>query len=101
MNKGEVFYADLSPSFGGELGGIRPVVILKNCESMITVIPLRYHTQASPEERVMFLCNDSSIPPLILSHQIRTIDARRLKERVGQVSPIGMEKIKTIVKLFL
>ena len=30
MNRGEIYYADLSPVIGSEQGGYRPVVILQN-----------------------------------------------------------------------
>ena len=30
MNRGEIYYADLSPVIGSEQGGYRPVLILQN-----------------------------------------------------------------------
>ena len=30
INRGDIYYADLTPTIGSEQGGIRPVVIIQN-----------------------------------------------------------------------
>jgi len=101
IKKGDIYYADLSPVIGSEQGGLRPVVIVQNdvgnkysptviaaaITSQITKTKLPTHIQIY--EKTFGLEKNS----VILLEQIRTIDKRRLKEKMGHLDNGFMNKI--------
>ncbi|MBQ3379773.1 MAG: type II toxin-antitoxin system PemK/MazF family toxin [Clostridia bacterium] len=107
VRRGEIYYADLSPVVGSEQGGVRPVVIVQNnignkysptviaaaITSQINKAKLPTHIEISKEE--FGLQKDS----VILLEQIRTIDKRRLKERIGKLDLELMKKINTAISI--
>lgn len=109
IKRGELYYADLSPVVGSEQGGVRPVLVVQNdvgnkysptviavaITSKLTKAKLPTHIEISAEE--YGLCKDS----VILMEQIRTIDKRRLKERIGQLSPTIMYKVEKALLISL
>ena len=90
VRRGDIFYADLSPVVGSEQGGIRPVIIIQNdvgnkysptvicaaITSQINKAKLPTHIEISADR--YNLIKDS----VILMEQIRTIDKKRLREKV-------------------
>ncbi len=90
VKRGDIFYADLSPVVGSEQGGIRPVIIIQNdmgnkysptvicaaITSQINKAKLPTHIEVSAER--YNLAKDS----VILLEQIRTIDKKRLREKI-------------------
>ena len=98
---GEIYYADLSPVVGSEQGGVRPVLIVQNdvgnrhsptviaaaITSQINKARLPTHIELSAQS--YGLSKDS----VVLLEQIRTIDKKRLKERMGRVDDGMMTKI--------
>ena len=107
MNRGEIYYADLSPVIGSEQGGYRPVLILQNnkgnkysttvivapISSRMTKNDLPTHVIIEP----IFLEKKS----VILLEQIRTIDKKRIDERLGCLSSDTMEKVNIAIKASL
>ena len=101
VKRGEIYYADLSPVVGSEQGGVRPVLIVQNDvgnRHSPTVIaaaitsqkdknPLPTHIEVQAE--TCGLSRDS----IVLLEQIRTIDKRRLKDRMGQLDLGSMNKV--------
>lgn len=99
--RGEIFYADLSPVIGSEQGGIRPVIIIQNdignrysptvivaaITSQINKAKLPIHVEISSEE---YGLNRDSV---VLLEQIRTLDKRRLKEKIGHMTEADMKKV--------
>lgn len=93
VKRGDIFYADLSPVVGSEQGGVRPVLVVQNdvgnkfsptviisaITSQINKAKLPTHIEITADE--YGLAKDS----VILLEQIRTIDKRRLKERIGRL----------------
>ncbi|MCG8499275.1 MAG: type II toxin-antitoxin system PemK/MazF family toxin [Firmicutes bacterium] len=93
VKRGDIYYADLSPVVGSEQGGIRPVLIVQNdvgnkysptviaaaITSQINKAKLPTHIEINAQE--YGLSKDS----VILLEQIRTIDKRRLKEKIGRL----------------
>jgi len=91
IKRGEIYFADLSPVVGSEQGGVRPVLIVQNdignkysptviaaaVTSQINKAKLPTHIEIKAGE--YGLAKDS----VILLEQIRTIDKRRLQERLG------------------
>ncbi len=90
VKRGDIFYAELSPVVGSEQGGIRPVIIIQNdmgnkysptvicaaITSRINKAKLPTHIEISAER--YNLVKDS----VILLEQIRTIDKKRLREKI-------------------
>ena len=101
IRRGELYYADLSPVVGSEQGGVRPVLVVQNdvgnkysptviaaaVTSKLTKAKLPTHIEISG--RSFGLQKDS----VILLAQIRTLDKRRLKERIGALSETTMRKV--------
>lgn len=94
VKRGDIFYADLSPVIGSEQGGTRPVLIVQNdvgnkfsptvivaaITSQINKAKMPTHIEISANE--FGLLKDS----VILLEQVRTIDKRRLKEKIGKLN---------------
>ncbi len=105
VKRGDIYYADLSPVVGSEQGGIRPVLIIQNdvgnrysptvIAAAITSktdknrLPTHISVQASVGEAGSGLSRDS----VILLEQIRTLDKRRLREKMGHLAPDVMHKV--------
>lgn len=109
IKRGELYYADLSPVVGSEQGGVRPILIVQNdtgnkysptiiaaaVTSKINKAKLPTHIELHAPE--FGLTKDS----VILLEQIRTLDKKRLKERIGTLSPVTMEKVNTALLISL
>ena len=101
INRGEVFYADLSPVVGSEQGGIRPVLIIQNDVGnrySPTVIAAAVTSQLNKSKLPTHIEIDAmkyGLPKdsVILTEQIRTIDKRRLKEKIGHVDEELMNSV--------
>lgn len=101
VKRGDIFYADLSPVIGSEQGGIRPVIIIQNdignkysptvivaaITSQINKAKLPTHVEISSEE---YGLNRDSV---VLLEQIRTLDKKRLKEKIGHMTEVDMKKV--------
>jgi len=101
VRRGDIYYADLSPVVGSEQGGIRPVLIVQNnvgnrhsptviaaaITSQIGKARLPTHIELSA--RTYGLSRDS----VILLEQVRTIDKKRLKERMGKLDESLMGRV--------
>ena len=109
VKRGDIFYADLSPVIGSEQGGIRPVIIMQNdignrysptvivaaITSQINKAKLPTHVEISSEE---YGLNRDSV---VLLEQIRTLDKRRLKEKIGHMTYSDMEKVNKALLISL
>ena len=109
MKRGEIYYADLSPVIGSEQGGIRPVLIIQNdvgnkysptviaaaVTSKINKAKLPTHIELNAVE--YGLVKDS----VVLLEQIRTIDKRRLKERIGELPDSTMNMVNDALLISL
>ena len=109
IKRGELYYADLSPVVGSEQGGIRPVLVVQNdignkysptvIAAAVTsrIDKARLPTHIELPAPFGGLNKDS----VILLEQIRTLDKRRLKERIG-VLPMGvMQRVDDALKISL
>ena len=109
VRRGDIYYADLSPVVGSEQGGIRPVLIVQNDvgnKFSPTVIAaaitsqrfktnLPTHIQVDAQE--CGLSKDS----IVLLEQVRTIDKRRLKERMGNLDESDMSRVNRALSVSL
>ncbi len=107
VKRGDIFYADLSPVIGSEQGGLRPVLIVQNDignKYSPTVIAAAITSQISktklPTHIDVFadsygLAKDS----VILLEQIRTLDKRRLKEKMGHLDDALMSRVDDAISV--
>lgn len=106
IRRGEIYYADLSPVVGSEQGGVRPVLILQNDignKYSPTVIVSAITSQlgkAKLPTHIELPAEKYNLPKnsVALLEQIRTLDKRRLQERVTCLSA---EKMKEVNKALL
>ncbi len=101
IKRGDIYYADLSPVVGSEQGGLRPVLIIQNDVGnrySPTVIAAaitsrmgksRLPTHIDIHADRVGLAKDS----VVLLEQIRTLDKRRLKERMGHLDDSTMQTV--------
>ena len=101
VKRGDIFYADLSPVVGSEQGGVRPVLIVQNDTGnrhSPTVIAAAITSQTGKAR----LPTHISVSPLscglpkesvILLEQVRTLDKRRLREKMGRLDESVMERV--------
>ena len=106
VRRGEIYYADLSPVVGSEQGGIRPVLIIQNDTGnrySPTVIAAAITSQTGKARlptHIDLPVNEScglSRNSIILLEQVRTLDKKRLRERMGHVEESVMEKVDTAI----
>ncbi|HHV38969.1 MAG TPA: type II toxin-antitoxin system PemK/MazF family toxin [Tepidimicrobium sp.] len=109
VKRGDIFYADLSPVVGSEQGGIRPVLVIQNdignkysptiiiaaITSRIDKAKLPTHVEINAPE--YGLPRDS----VVLLEQVRTIDKKRLREKVGRFGEEMMENVDECLKISL
>ena len=107
VRRGDIFYADLSPVVGSEQGGLRPVLIIQNdignkysptviaaaITSRMSKTRLPTHIDIYAEE--VGLAKDS----VILLEQIRTLDKRRLKEKMGHLDERKMDYVNAAIAI--
>ena len=107
VKRGDIYYADLSPVVGSEQGGIRPVLIVQNdvgnkfsptviaaaitSQRFKTNLPTHIHVDAQG----CGLSKDS----IVLLEQVRTIDKRRLKEKMGNLNEVDMSRVNKALSI--
>ena len=109
VRRGEIYYADLSPVVGSEQGGMRPVLIVQNDVGnrySPTVIAAaitsqqnkaRLPTHIEIEARTYGLSKNS----VVLLEQMRTLDKRRVRERMGCLDEKAMQRVDGAIAVSL
>ncbi len=109
IKRGELYYADLSPVVGSEQGGIRPILIVQNdtgnkySPTVIAAAVTSKLGKAKLPTHIEISANEFGLVKnsVILLEQIRTLDKRRLKERIGELSPGTMKKVNVALLISL
>src|SRR5699024_2629748 len=109
VQRGEVYFADLSPVVGSEQGGVRPVLVVQNdignkfsptvIVAAITAqiqkakLPTHVEIEAEPHgfER----------KSVILLEQIRTLDKQRLTDKITELDASKMAEIDHALEVSL
>ena len=105
VKRGDIYYADLSPVVGSEQGGLRPVLIIQNdvgnrysptviaaaITSRLSKTRLPTHIDVYADR--VGLVKDS----VILLEQVRTLDKRRLKEKMGHLDESIMAEVNRAI----
>lgn len=105
IKKGDVYYADLTPVIGSEQGGIRPVVIIQNNVGnrySPTVIVAAVTSRTGKHQLPTHIKLESSFPELhrdsmIMLEQVRTIDQSRLREYIGRLGGMTMQRVNQAI----
>ena len=105
VKRGDIYYADLSPVVGSEQGGMRPVLIIQNDVGnrysptvIAAAITSRMGKSRLPTHIDIYadragLSKDS----VVLLEQIRTLDKRRLKEKMGHLDEGMMTEVNNAI----
>ena len=107
VKRGEIYYADLSPVIGSEQGGIRPVLIVQNDvgnKFSPTVIAAAITSQRDKNNlptHIEVNAQDCGLAKdsVVLLEQVRTIDKKRLKEKMGTVDEKSMNEINNAISI--
>ena len=109
IKRGDIYYADLSPVVGSEQGGVRPVLVIQNdignkysptvivCAITSKLDKAKLPTHIELDGYVYNLPKDS----VCLLEQIRTLDKRRLKEKVSYIGGKKMQDIDRAILISL
>jgi mRNA interferase MazF len=101
VKRGDIYYADLSPVVGSEQGGVRPVLIVQNdignrySPTVIAAAITSQRDKSKLPTHIELSSQDCGLSrdSIVLLEQIRTIDKRRLKERMGRLDERAMNQI--------
>lgn len=101
VKRGDIYYADLSPVIGSEQGGVRPVLIVQNDVGnrySPTVIAAAITSQRDKTNLPTHIKVDAdgcglAKDSIVLLEQVRTIDKKRLMERMGSLGVDAMGQV--------
>ena len=107
IKRGDIYYANLNPVIGSEQGGRRPVLIISNDvgnkhSPTVIVAPItsRINTKAKlPTHTLINNFEGLDKNSIILLEQVRTIDKKRLKEKMGTVDENSMNEINNAISI--
>ena len=109
VRRGDIYYADLSPVVGSEQGGIRPVLVIQNnignrhsptiiCAAITSKMnKAKLPTHIELNARLYDMDKDS----VVLLEQLRTIDKKRLKDKVCHLDGDIMRRVNRALKVSL
>lgn len=107
VQRGDIYYADLSPVVGSEQGGIRPVLIVQNDignRFSPTVIAAAITSQKDKAQLPTHIHvhsgeNGLAKDSIVLLEQIRTLDKRRLREHMGHLDEQSMAQVNRALRI--
>ena len=107
VKRGEIYYADLSPVVGSEQGGIRPVLIVQNdvgnrhSPTVIAAAITSQREKANHPTHIELHADKCGLSKdsVVLLEQIRTIDKKRLKERMGELDTPAMDQVNNALSI--
>jgi mRNA interferase MazF len=109
VKKGDIFFADLSPVVGSEQGGVRPVLVVQNDignKYSPTIIVAAVTSQINKAKlpthvEIGALGHGLNKDSVVLMEQLRTIDKKRLKEKIGKVDQDIIEHVNEALSVSL
>jgi len=101
VRRGDIFYADLSPVVGSEQGGVRPVLIVQNdmgnrySPTVICAAITSQINKAKLPTHIEINCHQYTLvkDSVVLLEQVRTIDKKRLREKICRLDDALMRKV--------
>ena len=105
IKRGDIYYADLSPVVGSEQGGLRPVLIVQNdignkySPTVIAAAITSKMGKAKLPTHIDLPGTDVGLAKdsVILLEQIRTLDKKRLKEKMGHLDEDTMQGVNSAI----
>ncbi len=108
IKRGDVYWVKLDPIEGSEIGKTRPAVVISNninneFADTVTVLPVTssvgkvYPFEVFLKKGIANISGDSKVK----ANQIRTIDKKRLKERIGIIPEAILREIEKAVKIHI
>jgi mRNA interferase MazF len=103
LKKGDIYFVELGSVDGREQSGFRPAVLVtKVISNMAVIIPLTTREGAKRFKEIVCIDrseeNGLSEDSIALVFQIRAIDSRRLKRKLGSLEERYVEKLNNIMK---
>ncbi len=101
VKKWSIYRANLEPVIGSEQGKSRPVLVISEDEinvilNIVNVIPItpRKSGRQIYSNEALIPTNNSGLDkePVILCHQIRTLDKQRLSQEYGQINDVKKQE---------
>ena len=107
IKRGDIYYADLSPVIGSEQGGVRPVLIVQNnmgnrySPTVIAAAITSQQSKANIPTHILIESEASGLQKnsVVLLEQVRTIDKKRLREKMGSINPSTMSRIDEAISI--
>lgn len=107
VKRGDLFYADLSPVIGSEQGGVRPVLVVQNdvgnkySPTIIIAAITSQVNKAKLPTHVDITSSSFGLPKnsVVLLEQIRTIDKKRLREKIGRFDADVMRRVEDALRV--
>ena len=107
--RGDLFSACLDPVVGSEQGGIRPVLVVQNdvgnrySPTVIVLAVTGQINKARLPTHVPVAAGNTGLAKdsVVLAEQIRTLDKRRLREKIGTLRPEVMQKVSEAMMISL
>lgn len=107
VKRGDIYYADLSPVIGSEQGGLRPVVIVQNdvgnkhSPTVIAAAITSRMNKARLPTHIEVIAEESGLNrnSVVLLEQVRTIDKKRLREKLGHFGSDIMDRINSAIEI--
>lgn len=108
IKRGEIYYADLSPVVGSEQGGVRPVLVVQNDVGnkysptvIAAAITSKLNKAKLPTHIEVGLEFGLETDSVVLMEQIRTLDKKRLKQRIGALDNDKMKQVNNALLISL
>lgn len=108
VKRGDLYYADLSPVIGSEQGGVRPVLVVQNDIGnkysptvIVAAITSQINKAKIPTHIELSTTFGLSKDSVLLLEQIRTLDKKRLKEKIGRLDLEYMTRVNDALHISL
>lgn len=109
IKRGDIYYADLSPVVGSEQGGVRPVLVIQNdignnySPTVIVCAITSQLTKAKLPTHIELSADKYNLPKdsVCLLEQIRTLDKRRLQEKISYIDEQKQKEINRAILISL
>lgn len=107
VQRGDIYYADLSPVVGSEQGGVRPVLIVQNdvgnrfSPTVIAAAITSQKGKAQLPTHIHVHSGDNGLAKdsVVLLEQVRTLDKQRLREHMGHLDDQSMAQVNRALRI--
>lgn len=108
VHRGEIFFADLGETVGSEQNGVRPVLVIQNNmgndngpTTVVVGITSKLKKMHLPTHLYLGKRFGLSKESVLLAEQIMTIDRSRIREYIGTLDDITMERAENAIEVSL